>query len=39
LILSVLNAMLTFLNVGQAIQQVVYDAIVLALAGGYAGLT
>ncbi len=32
LILSVLNSMLTFLNVGQAIQQVVYGAIVLALA-------
>ena len=39
LILSVLNSMLTFLNVGQAIQQVVYGAIVLALAWGYAGLT
>jgi ribose transport system permease protein len=39
LILSVLNSMLTFLNVGQAIQQVVYGVIVLALAWGYAGVT
>lgn len=39
LILSVLNSMLTFLNVGQDIQQVVYGTIVLALAWGYAGLT
>ena len=39
LILSVLNSMLTFLNVGQAIQQVVYGAIVLLLAWGYASLT
>lgn len=39
LILSVLNSMLTFLNVGQAIQQVVYGVIVLALAWGYAGIT
>lgn len=39
LILSVLNSMLTFLNVGQAIQQVVYGAIVLALAWGYAAFT
>jgi len=39
LILSVLNSMLTFLNVGQAIQQVVYGVIVLGLAWGYAGLT
>lgn len=39
LILSVLNSMLTFLNVGQAIQQVVYGSIVLALAWGYASLT
>ena len=39
LILSVLNSMLTFLNVGQSIQQVVYGVIVLALAWGYAGLT
>ncbi|MBV7338995.1 ABC transporter permease [Chloroflexi bacterium TSY] len=39
LILSVLNSMLTFLNVGQDIQQVVYGAIVLALAWGYASLT
>ncbi len=39
LILSVLNSMLTFLSTGQAIQQVVYGVIVLALALGYAGLT
>lgn len=39
LILSVLNSLLTFLNVGQAIQQVVYGVIVLTLAWGYAGLT
>ncbi len=39
LILSVLNSILTFLNVGQALQQVVYGLIVLALAWGYAGLT
>lgn len=39
LILSVLNSMLTFLNVGQAFQQVVYGTIVLALAWGYASLT
>lgn len=39
LILSVLNSMLTFLNVGQDIQQVVYGVIVLALAWGYAVLT
>ncbi len=39
LILSVLNSMLTFLNVGQAIQQMVYGTIVLALAWGYASLT
>lgn len=39
LILSVLNSMLTFLNVGQAIQQIVYGTIVLALAWGYASLT
>lgn len=39
LILSVLNSMLTFLNVGQAIQQIVYGLIVLSLAWGYAGLT
>ena len=32
LILSVLNSMLTFLSVGQAIQQVVYGSIVLLLA-------
>lgn len=39
LILSVLNSLLTFLNVGQAIQQMVYGVIVLALAWGYASLT
>lgn len=39
LILSVLNSLLTFLNIGQAIQQMVYGAIVLALAWGYASLT
>ena len=39
LILSVLNSMLTFMNVGQAIQQMVYGSIVLLLAWGYAGLT
>ena len=39
LIISVLNSMLTFLNVGQATQQVLYASIVLALAWGYAGLT
>lgn len=39
LILSVLNSMLTFLNVGQAIQQVVYGVIVLTLAWGYASVT
>jgi ribose transport system permease protein len=39
LILSVLNSMLTFLNVGQSIQQIVYGVIVLALAWSYAGLT
>ena len=38
LILSVLNSLLTFLNVGQAIQQVVYGIIVLALAWAYASL-
>jgi ribose transport system permease protein len=39
LILSVLNSMLTFLNVGQAIQQVVYGLIVLALAWVYSRVT
>lgn len=39
LILSVLNSLLTFLNVGQAIQQMVYGVIVLALAWSYASLT
>lgn len=39
LILSVLNSMLTFLNVGQDIQQVVYGTIVLILAWVYAGIT
>ena len=36
LILAVLNSMLTFLNAGQAMQQVVYGLIVLALAWLYA---
>jgi ribose transport system permease protein len=39
LILSVLNSMLTYLNAGQAVQQIVYGSIVLALAWGYARLT
>ena len=39
LILSVLNSMLTFLNTGQAVQQIVYGSIVLFLAWGYAQLT
>ena len=39
LILSVLNSMLTFLNVGQAIQQFVYGLIVLSLAWVYARVT
>lgn len=39
LILSVLNSMLTFLNVGQAIQQVVYGLIVLGLSWLYARVT
>jgi ribose transport system permease protein len=39
LILSVLNSMLTFLDVGQAIQQIVYGSIVLILAWGYAQIT
>ena len=39
LILAVLNSMLTFLNAGQAIQQVVYGVIVLALAWLYARVT
>jgi len=39
LILSVLNSLLTFLNVGQAVQQIVYGSIVLVLAWGYAQLT
>lgn len=39
LILSVLNSMLTFLNVGQGAQQMIYGSIVLALAWGYASLT
>lgn len=38
LILSVLNSMLTFLNVGQDVQQIVYGSIVLSLAWGYASL-
>jgi len=39
LIISVLNSMLTFLNVGQAVQQMVYGSIVLTLAWGYSSLT
>ena len=39
LILSVLNSLLTFLNAGQAVQQIVYGTIVLVLAWGYAQLT
>lgn len=36
LILGVLNSMLTFLDTGQAVQQMVYGSIVLALAWAYA---
>jgi ribose transport system permease protein len=39
LILGVLNSMLLFLDVGQAVQQIVYGSIVLALAWGYAQVT
>jgi ribose transport system permease protein len=39
LILSVLNSMLTFLDAGQAVQQVVYGLIVLGLAWLYARVT
>ena len=39
LILSVLNSMLTFLNAGQAVQQVVYGSIVLGLSWVYARVT
>ena len=39
LILSVLNSMLTFLNAGQAVKQVVYGMIVLGLAWLYAAAT
>jgi ribose transport system permease protein len=39
LILSVLNSMLTFLDAGQAVKQVVYGLIVLALAWLYAAVT
>lgn len=39
LILGVLATMLTFLNAGQAIQQIVYGSIVLALAWLYARVT
>jgi len=39
LILSVLNSLLTFLDAGQAVQQIVYGSIVLALAWAYAGVT
>jgi ribose transport system permease protein len=38
LILSVLNSLLTFLNVGQGIQQVVYGLIVLALSWVYSSV-
>lgn len=38
LILSVLNSLLTFMNVGQNIQQVVYGVIILTLAWGYSSL-
>lgn len=38
LILSVLNSMLTFLNLGQAIQQIIYGVIVFALAWVYSSL-
>jgi ribose transport system permease protein len=38
LILSVLNSMLTFLNIGQAIQQIIYGVIVLALSWAYASV-
>ena len=39
LILSVLDRMLTFLNAGQAVQQVVYGSIVLGLAWLYAAVS
>ena len=39
LILGVLATMLTFLNAGQAIQQIVYGSIVLGLAWLYARVT
>jgi ribose transport system permease protein len=39
LILSVLSQMLTFLSVGQALQQIVYGVIVLALSWAYARVT
>lgn len=39
LILSVLNSMLTFLDAGQAVKQVVYGSIVLGLAWFYAAVT
>lgn len=39
LILSVLNSMLTFLDAGQAVKQVVYGMIVLGLAWLYAAVT
>lgn len=39
LILSVVNSMLTYLNTGQAVQQIVYGSIVLGLAWGYSTLT
>lgn len=39
LILSVLGSMLTFLQVGQAVQQIVYGSIVLILSWAYARVT
>jgi ribose transport system permease protein len=39
LILGVLNSMLTFLDAGQAVQQMVYGSIVLALAWAYSRIT
>jgi ribose transport system permease protein len=38
LILGVLNSMLTFLNIGQAIQQIIYGSIVLGLSWAYAAV-
>lgn len=39
LILSVLNSMLTFLSVGQAVQQIIYGSIVLSLSWVYASVS